>query len=171
VGGARSGWCEAFLTGIRNSYIRPMYWQREALPAEYVLIRSQPAGVFASMRQQLPKPSGSSITLSPFRRPPWVCTSRRQSGMPLYPNNARAYDRGAGAAGSIIAFCATCSVTSPSLAHCKRVHGKGWSCLYASSKMEPSVDGITRQRVSHFTKHQCDRRRDEPDIFRFRRRR
>ncbi len=61
------------------------------------------------------KPTGTAITLSPFRRPTRECAPLDAKAGCLYPNNARALIEARSAA-STIASCATCWATSPNSA-------------------------------------------------------
>jgi len=76
----------------RNSelYIRPMYWAERG-PAGG--IRPDPESTrwcLCLYEAAMPKPTGSSITLSPFRRPTLECAPVDAKAGCLYPNNARA---------------------------------------------------------------------------------
>jgi branched-chain amino acid aminotransferase len=71
-------------------YIRPMYWA-ESGPAGG--IRPDPESTrwcLCIYEAPLPKPLGSAITLSPFRRPTLDCAPVDAKAGCLYPNNARA---------------------------------------------------------------------------------
>jgi len=71
-------------------YIRPMYWA-ESGPAGG--IRHDPDSTrwcLCIYEAPLPKPLGTSITLSPFRRPTRDCAPVDAKASCLYPNNARA---------------------------------------------------------------------------------
>ena len=76
----------------RNSelYIRPMYWAERG-PAGG--IRPDPESTrwcLCLYEAAIPKPTGSAITLSPFRRPTLECAPVDAKAGCLYPNNARA---------------------------------------------------------------------------------
>ncbi len=67
-------------------YIRPMYWAEEGAPGG--VVRPDPEstrGCLTLFAAPMPKPSGTAITLSHYRRP----TREAKAGC-LYPNNARA---------------------------------------------------------------------------------
>jgi branched-chain amino acid aminotransferase len=71
-------------------YIRPMYWAETGSPGG---IRHDPESTrwcLCIYEAPLPKPSGASITLSPFRRPTAECAPVEAKAGCLYPNNARA---------------------------------------------------------------------------------
>jgi branched-chain amino acid aminotransferase len=71
-------------------YIRPMYWA-ESGPAGG--IRPDPESTrwcLCLYEAPIPKPTGSSITLSPLRRPTLECAPVDAKAAALYPNNARA---------------------------------------------------------------------------------
>jgi branched-chain amino acid aminotransferase len=71
-------------------YIRPMYWAESGAPGG---IRHDPDSTqwcLCLYEAPLPEPKGSSITLSPFRRPTAECAPVDAKAGCLYPNNARA---------------------------------------------------------------------------------
>jgi len=71
-------------------YIRPMYWA-ESGPAGG--IRHDPESTrwcLCIYEAPLPKPTGSAITLSPYRRPTEDCAPVGAKAACLYPNNSRA---------------------------------------------------------------------------------
>jgi branched-chain amino acid aminotransferase len=71
-------------------YIRPMYWAETGAPGG---IRHDPDSTrwcLCIYEAALPKPAGSSITLSAYRRPTAECAPVDAKAGCLYPNNARA---------------------------------------------------------------------------------
>src|SRR6266481_5966181 len=71
-------------------YIRPMYWAEAGAPGG---VRHDPESTrwcLCIYEAPVPKPSGSAITLSPFRRPTSECAPVDAKAGCLYPNNARA---------------------------------------------------------------------------------
>ena len=71
-------------------YIRPMYWAETGAPGG---IRHDPESTrwcLCIYEAPLPQPSGSAITLSPFRRPTADCAPVAAKAGCLYPNNSRA---------------------------------------------------------------------------------
>jgi branched-chain amino acid aminotransferase len=71
-------------------YIRPMYWAENGAPGG---VRPDPDSTrwcLCLYEAPLPKPTGSAITLSPFRRPTIECAPVDAKAACLYPNNARA---------------------------------------------------------------------------------
>jgi branched-chain amino acid aminotransferase len=71
-------------------YIRPMYWAETGSPGG---IRHDPESTrwcLCIYEAAIPKPTGASITLSPFRRPTAECAPVEAKAACLYPNNARA---------------------------------------------------------------------------------
>ncbi len=71
-------------------YIRPMYWAETGAPGG---VRHDPESTrwcLCIYEAPIPKPSGSAITLSPFRRPTSECAPVDAKAGCLYPNNARA---------------------------------------------------------------------------------
>jgi len=90
------GWLELVADGLkrfdRNAelYIRPMYWAETGAPGG---VRHDPDSTrwcLCVYEAPLPKPAGSAITLSPFRRPTAECAPVGAKAGCLYPNNARA---------------------------------------------------------------------------------
>src|SRR5437016_8343592 len=71
-------------------YIRPMYWAETGAPGG---VRHDPDSTrwcLCIYEAPLPKPTGSAITLSPFRRPTAESAPVEAKAGCLYPNNARA---------------------------------------------------------------------------------
>ena len=71
-------------------YIRPMYWAEAGAPGG---VRHDPESTrwcLCIYEAPLPKPTGSAITLSPFRRPTAECAPVDAKAGCLYPNNTRA---------------------------------------------------------------------------------
>jgi branched-chain amino acid aminotransferase len=83
---------EAFRRFDRQAglYIRPMYWAEEAAAGG---VRADPDTTrwcLCVYEAPMPTPTGSAITLSPFRRPTLECAPTDAKAGCLYPNNARA---------------------------------------------------------------------------------
>ena len=71
-------------------YIRPMYWAEEGAPGG---VRPDPESTrwcLSLYVAPFPKPTGTAITLSPFRRPTRESALVDAKAGSLYPNNARA---------------------------------------------------------------------------------
>jgi branched-chain amino acid aminotransferase len=71
-------------------YIRPMYWAESGAAGG---VRHDPDSTrwcLCLYEAPLPEPTGSAITLSPFRRPTAECAPVDAKAGCLYPNNARA---------------------------------------------------------------------------------
>jgi branched-chain amino acid aminotransferase len=71
-------------------YIRPMYWAEEGAPGG---VRPDPETTnwcLTIYAAPFPKPSGTAITLSPYRRPTRETALVEAKAGCLYPNNARA---------------------------------------------------------------------------------
>ena len=71
-------------------YIRPMYWAEEGAPGG---VRPDPESTRWCLTLYVapfPKPAGTAITLSPFRRPTRESAPVEAKAGCLYPNNARA---------------------------------------------------------------------------------
>jgi branched-chain amino acid aminotransferase len=71
-------------------YIRPMYWAEEGAPGG---VRPDPESTnwcLTIYAAPFPKPAGTAITLSEYRRPTRECAPVEAKAGCLYPNNARA---------------------------------------------------------------------------------
>ncbi|MCX7056341.1 MAG: branched-chain amino acid aminotransferase [Proteobacteria bacterium] len=71
-------------------YIRPMYWAEGGGPTSVDPDPESTQWCLTMYVAPMPAPSGSSITLSPFRRPTADCMPVNAKAGCLYPNNARA---------------------------------------------------------------------------------
>ncbi|HEY7244835.1 MAG TPA: branched-chain amino acid aminotransferase [Xanthobacteraceae bacterium] len=89
-------WIELVFDGLKRFdrdaelYIRPMYWAETGSPGG---IRHDPESTrwcLCIYEAPIPKPAGTSVTLSPFRRPTAECAPVEAKAGCLYPNNARA---------------------------------------------------------------------------------
>src|SRR5713226_2497276 len=93
---ARDTWIGLAQEGVKRFspnaelYIRPMYWAETGAPGG---IRHDPESTrwcLCVYEAPIPKPTGSAITLSRFRRPTAECAPVDAKAGCLYPNNARA---------------------------------------------------------------------------------
>jgi branched-chain amino acid aminotransferase len=89
-------WLDLVADGLRRFdanaqlYIRPMYWAETGAAGG---VRHDPDSTrwcLCIYDAPLPEPTGSAITLSPFRRPTAECAPVDAKAGCLYPNNARA---------------------------------------------------------------------------------
>lgn len=71
-------------------YIRPMYWPEESGSSAIVPDADSTRFCMCIYEAPMPKPLGSSVTLSPFRRPTIENAPVNAKAGCLYPNNARA---------------------------------------------------------------------------------
>ncbi|MFO1465933.1 MAG: branched-chain amino acid aminotransferase [Steroidobacteraceae bacterium] len=71
-------------------YIRPMYWAESGGPTSVDPDPASTRWCLTLYEAPMPKPTGFSITLSPFRRPTVDCMPVDAKAGCLYPNNARA---------------------------------------------------------------------------------
>ena len=71
-------------------YIRPMYWPQTGVGGGVLLDPETTAWCLCIYEAPLPKPVGSAITLSPFRRPTAECAPVEAKAACLYPNSSRA---------------------------------------------------------------------------------
>src|SRR3984957_15280776 len=95
-GGSKDDWMALVRDGLKRFapdaelYIRPMYWAEEGAPGG---VRPDPESTrwcLTIYDAPMPKPTGTAITLSPFRRPTRECAPLYAKAGCLYPNNARA---------------------------------------------------------------------------------
>ena len=71
-------------------YIRPMYWAEEGAPGGVRLDPESTRWCLTLYVAPFPKPTGTAITLSPYRRPTRETALVDAKAGSLYPNNARA---------------------------------------------------------------------------------
>ena len=71
-------------------YIRPMYWAETGAPGGIRHDLESTRWCLCIYEAPLPKPLGTAITLSPFRRPTAECAPVDIKAACLYPNNSRA---------------------------------------------------------------------------------
>ncbi|RFB81323.1 branched-chain amino acid aminotransferase [Methylovirgula sp. 4M-Z18] len=71
-------------------YIRPMYWAEEGGPTAVAVDPDSTEFLLTLYEVPMPKPTGFSITKSPFRRPTIECMPVNAKAGCLYPNNGRA---------------------------------------------------------------------------------
>jgi branched-chain amino acid aminotransferase len=71
-------------------YIRPMYWAEEGAPGGVRLDPESTRWCLTLYIAPFPKPTGTAITLSPYRRPTRETALVDAKAGSLYPNNARA---------------------------------------------------------------------------------
>lgn len=71
-------------------YIRPMYWAESGFGGGVKFDPESTNWCLSVYEAPMPKPTGSSITLSPYRRPTRECAPLEAKAGCLYPNNSRA---------------------------------------------------------------------------------
>lgn len=71
-------------------YIRPMYWAESGFGGGVRFDPDSTNWCLSLYEAPMPKPVGSAITLSPFRRPTAECAPVEAKAGCLYPNNGRA---------------------------------------------------------------------------------
>jgi branched-chain amino acid aminotransferase len=71
-------------------YIRPMYWPQNGIGGGVLFDAETTDWCLCIYEAPLPKPVGSAITLSRFRRPTAECAPVEAKAACLYPNNSRA---------------------------------------------------------------------------------
>jgi branched-chain amino acid aminotransferase len=101
---ATERWVELAKDGIgrfdrgAELYIRPMYWVESGLGGGVRFDPDSANWCLCIYEAPLPKPTGDSLTLSPFRRPTAESAPVQAKSSCLYPNNSRAlieaYGRG-----------------------------------------------------------------------------
>lgn len=91
-----AAWLELAREGIARFganaelYIRPMYWPQHGSGGGVLFDPETTNWCLCIHESPLPQPTGSAITLSPFRRPTMECAPVDAKAACLYPNNARA---------------------------------------------------------------------------------
>lgn len=91
-----AAWLELAREGIARFsanaelYIRPMYWPQHGSGGGVLFDPETTNWCLCIHEAPLPQPTGSAITLSPFRRPTLECAPVDAKAACLYPNNARA---------------------------------------------------------------------------------
>jgi len=91
-----AAWLELAREGIArfsanaDLYIRPMYWPQHGSGGGVLFDPETTNWCLCIHEAPLPQPTGSAITLSPFRRPTMECAPVDAKAACLYPNNARA---------------------------------------------------------------------------------
>jgi len=91
-----ASWLELAREGIARFsanaelYIRPMYWPQHGSGGGVLFDPETTNWCLCIHEAPLPQPTGSAITLSPFRRPTMECAPVDAKAACLYPNNARA---------------------------------------------------------------------------------
>ncbi len=89
-------WLELANDGIRRFgdaaelYIRPMYWAENGSGGGVLFDPETTNWCLSIYEAPMPKPTGSAITLSPFRRPTMENAPVDAKASCLYPNNSRA---------------------------------------------------------------------------------
>jgi branched-chain amino acid aminotransferase len=71
-------------------YVRPMYWAESGFGGGVKFDPETTRWCLSIYEAPMPKPTGSAITLSPYRRPTAECAPLEAKAGCLYPNNARA---------------------------------------------------------------------------------
>ncbi|MGH6679414.1 MAG: branched-chain amino acid aminotransferase, partial [Bradyrhizobium sp.] len=90
------GWLELAREGIARFaanaelYIRPMYWPQHGSGGGVLFYPETTNWCLCIHEAPMPQPTGSAITLSPFRRPTMECAPVDVKAACLYPNNSRA---------------------------------------------------------------------------------
>ena len=126
-------------------YIRPMYWAERGGPFAVPPDPESTRWCLTIFEAPLPKPLGSSITLSPFRRPTIETMPVDAKAGCLYPNNARALFE---AAERGFDNCLLCDMLGnvAELATANVFLAKD-GVIYTPAPNGTFLNGITRQRV------------------------
>ncbi|HUZ66726.1 MAG TPA: branched-chain amino acid aminotransferase [Beijerinckiaceae bacterium] len=126
-------------------YIRPMYWAEHGVGGG---VRFDPASTrwcLCIYESPMPEPTGSAITLSPFRRPTSDSAPLMAKAGCLYPNNGRALIE---AHGRGFDNCILCDALGnvAELANANVFMARG-GVVYTPVPNGTFLDGVTRQRV------------------------
>jgi branched-chain amino acid aminotransferase len=95
-------WVELALEGARRFapdvalYIRPMYWPESGFGGGVMGDPASTNWCLSLYEAPMPAPTGATITLSPFRRPPRECAVNDAKAGAHYPNGARALHEAGG---------------------------------------------------------------------------
>src|SRR5579863_238365 len=163
IGLARDG-CKRF---ERNAelYIRPMYWAEDAAGGA---VRPDPETTRWCLTlyiAPLPEPSGTAITLSPFRRPTRETAPLEAKAGCLYPHNARALIE---ARSRGFDNCIMCDMLGnvAELGTANIFMAKD-GVVFTPAANGTFLSGITRARVIALLRRRRDRRRGDAALFRF----
>jgi branched-chain amino acid aminotransferase len=126
-------------------YIRPMYWAEHGTGGGVRFDPGSTRWCLCIYEAPMPEPVGSSVTLSPFRRPTPDSAPLKAKASCLYPNNARAlleaYGRG-------FDNCLLCDALGnvAELANANVFMARN-DVVYTPAPNGTFLDGITRRRV------------------------
>ena len=132
-------------------YIRPMYWAESGGPLSVPADPESTRWCLTIYETPMPEPRGTSITLSPFRRPSIDSMPVDAKAGCLYPNNARAMVE-AGQRG--FDNCVMCDLLGnvAELANANVFMARA-GVVYTPIANGTFLDGITRQRVIRLLRH------------------
>ncbi len=126
-------------------YIRPMYWAEQA---GTMLVAPDPESTrWALMLSESPMrvPEGSSVTLSPYRKPSHECAPTDAKAGCLYPNNARAMlEAGSRGFGNCVMLDLIGNVAELATAN---VFIAKYGVVHTPAPTGSFLNGVTRQRV------------------------
>ncbi|MFZ1908333.1 MAG: branched-chain amino acid aminotransferase [Burkholderiales bacterium] len=139
--------CEAisrFAAGA-ELYIRPMYWAESGFGGGVKFDPESTNWCLSVYEAPMPKPSGSAITLSPYRRPTRECAPLEAKAGCLYPNNSRALIE---AESKGFNNCILCDMLGnvAELANANVFLAKD-GVVYTPTPNGTFLNGVTRQRV------------------------
>ena len=142
-------WLELTADGLKRFdaeaelYIRPMYWAEAG--AGVCHDPKTTRWCLCIYESPMPKPTGSAITVSPFRRPNAECAPVEAKAGCLYPNNARALNE---AMGRGFDNCLLCDLLGniAELGTANVFMAKD-GVVYTPAANGTFLNGITRQRV------------------------
>lgn len=139
-------------------YIRPMYWAESGGPLSVPADPESTRWCLTMYEAPMPAPGGTSITLSPFRRPSIDTMPVDAKAGCLYPNNARAMVE-AGRRG--FDNCLLCDLLGnvAELANANVFMARD-GIVYTPIANGTFLDGITRQRVIRLLRHAAVEVRD-----------
>jgi branched-chain amino acid aminotransferase len=126
-------------------YIRPMYWPQHGSGGGVLFDPETTNWCLCIHEAPMPQPTGSAITLSPFRRPTMECAPVDAKAACLYPNNSRAL-REAAARGFTNCLMLDLLGNVAEFGNSNVVMAKD-GVVYTPVPNGTFLNGITRQRV------------------------
>jgi branched-chain amino acid aminotransferase len=127
-------------------YVRPMYWPEDGVGGGVMVEPSSTRWCLCLYEAPMPAPTGSSITLSPFRKPRADTAPVDAKAGCLYPNNARAL-REAAARGFTNCLLRDEAGFIAELANANILMARG-GVVYTPRPNGTFLNGVTRRRTT-----------------------